>query len=90
MAALVEVNGSQIEESYLKECVDEARSYKWIHQPWQEEGRHTHCMICQVAIAAAENSDAYKSRGGWLCSHCYCHFISGRNAMPAIKIANNE
>lgn len=72
------VNGARIEKAYFEENVAEAKTYAWeVARPQPEKG-HVHCMVCGVTISADEDDRtalAYRSRGGWLCDHCYTNYV---------------
>ncbi len=60
------INGARIDESYLNENLDEARSYAW-ERGNMCDGNHAHCIICGIAIHLGEQAFFCPDPVVWLC-----------------------
>jgi hypothetical protein len=73
MLTFDEVNGAKIEKTFFDGNVKEARCYDWSLEQLSPDREHAHCIVCEVTIK--QGVAAYRSRGGWLCTYCYDHFV---------------
>lgn len=73
------VNGARIERKYLAANVSEARQAVWTLSNGREVQEHTHCIICNIAIARGD--DCYQADCGWICLSCHRRFIEGDEAV---------
>ena len=78
MNTWIEVNGARVEKEFFDANVREARGYDWVETRASDLVEHVHCMICGVTInpPSPRAIRAYKSKGGYVCSYCYDHFLT--------------
>jgi tellurite resistance protein TehA-like permease len=74
----IEVNGARIAKEYFDANVREAKEYEWAQISPGDLVDHVHCMVCSATIdpKSTMRTRAYKSKGVYLCSYCYDHFLN--------------
>jgi hypothetical protein len=76
MSTWIEVNGARIEKEFFDANVSEAKGYDWVEIRTADLAEHFHCMICGITIdPQSPTTRAYKSKGVYVCSYCYDHFL---------------
>jgi hypothetical protein len=77
MNTWIEVNGARVEKEFFDANVREAKGYDWVEIRAADLVEHVHCMICGVTIDPQSSPAirAYKSKGGYVCSYCYDHYL---------------